>query len=233
MKKLLVLVMVLGMVSAVSATTDFAEEYGTDTGRVGLGSRWFAANGTFTDEAARTVITSDGIRGQIGILNSSMPGISDPTWGEGTLTVEIGFDILVPDLDQMRIVLINNNGNTRHPGSGRADMMWQEVIVWSAMLDNGVGHHTVKFEGNPYGPYADTSTQMSMYMDGVFDAFEVSQEEGENQSLYIRGYDDAGLGPRDLYAITDVSFSFTPIPEPFTMSLLGLGGLALIRRRKA
>jgi len=41
----------------------------------------------------------------------------------------------------------------------------------------------------------------------------------------IEGWVNASLA-----ALTDVTFSGTPVPEPVTMSLLALGGLALLRR---
>lgn len=240
MKKQLVLVMVLAMVSVASATSNFSETYGTDAGRVGLASRWTPGSAspsgspaiTITDELSRSVIgaTAGGGTAQIEINQTALPSATTPTWGLGELTMNVGLDIIVTDMDQMRIILINKEGRLDGSGNTIGSLMWQKIIVWSSMLDNGVGEHTVSFVGNPLGQLGLLETQMEIFIDGNSTGFLPSQNENDVwPGLYVRGYNATGTA-RDLYAITDVSFN--QIPEPMTMSLLGLGGLALIRRRR-
>lgn len=219
MKKLLGLVMVLGVVSVASATDNWSESYGTDAGRVSLGARWIPAGGaTFRDEATRTVITNavNEERGQCIIENSGMPNQSDPAWGKGYLTVTVGFDILIAGMDQLRIILINKNGNTADPNTSgwRPHRMWQKTIHPMNMEFSGVGHHTMTFVGNPYGVAWDDLDVMDIFLDGDLEGTEISQDEGDNYAFYVRGYNPnydsgTGTGPSDdLIAITDVSFDF-------------------------
>lgn len=54
-------------------------------------------------------------------------------------------------------------------------------------------------------------------------------------SLFLRwsGDDDSGAGSRDEFALDDVVIgAAAPVPEPSSTALLGLGGLALILRRR-
>jgi len=52
---------------------------------------------------------------------------------------------------------------------------------------------------------------------------------GETVTLVIRKSHTAG---RNIATVADTSLSFTPVPEPSSTALLGLGGLAFILRRR-
>jgi hypothetical protein len=55
-----------------------------------------------------------------------------------------------------------------------------------------------------------------------------------NEGIVIRGFDDVFFASAEnaTYASPQLIVDYTPVPEPATMSLLGLGGIAALIRRK-
>ncbi len=55
-----------------------------------------------------------------------------------------------------------------------------------------------------------------------------------NEGIVIRGFDDVFFASAEnaTYATPQLIVDYTPVPEPATMSILGLGGLAALIRRK-
>lgn len=73
---------------------------------------------------------------------------------------------------------------------------------------------------------------VEMHILGPENAFQMIRQDVTLNPLWVNYEDFEGLGPgRDIFGV-DVDANFTlSTPEPTTLVLLGLGGLALIRRR--
>ena len=94
-------------------------------------------------------------------------------------------------------------------------------------------------DGSSYTPVAAgsfTSTAAAdgspSWVSGVDYSDSISASVANGGSLYLRwtGDDSSGSGSRDEFALDDVSIS--AVPEPSSAALLGLGGLALVLRRR-
>ncbi|MCP5538478.1 MAG: PEP-CTERM sorting domain-containing protein [Akkermansiaceae bacterium] len=98
------------------------------------------------------------------------------------------------------------------------------VIVWSLGDINGT----------TFTPFATDGTG-NVTVNGAFQMFSASKTVGSGdaligQSLAVQFRRTVGDG--NFPAVDDVTLSVTPVPEPSSAALLGLGGLALILRRR-
>ena len=93
-------------------------------------------------------------------------------------------------------------------------------------------------DGRPAIAYEDSSDLEFAWFDGsVWQTQTVDATAGRNPSLAFNEYGDGwpviayfeGVVPGHLYVVRDPP----GLPEPATLSLLALGGLAIIRRRRS
>ena len=128
---------------------------------------------------------------------------------------------------------------------------YAEVEVYNNILDGSVSTVTTSLTlTNDYNDATGTLTNFTLGANGVTDApvyvdapndnFELSTAGTDNDNLINSGLNSAVLSTVDLAGNTRIqggtvdmgAYESDRIPEPTTMGLLALGGLALLRRRK-
>lgn len=232
MKKLLVLLLVLGMASMAQASFILSVDGDTATKQLTVEpSTWIELDITKTDADLFG----------IGDLAIKVTGPGHLAWG--------GSDPEAPNPDPISYIGVANDLPTNYVTGADAggviisqvDWKWDLPFAESPLSDSSYlkvfgGNST----NNTYGPYT-LLDNVWFHCDGEG---EVTIELVAASSLrymtyYVEstpfGYD---WGVEDYVetqaegAILD-TVTITQIPEPMTMSLLGLGGLALLRRRRA
>lgn len=161
----------------------------------------------------------------------------------------------VPPSGSANVYASNDGGSTLLNGGGsNASLAWSQAITDGLVItlitnDFGLGNHTGVFGFDVLG--ADGST---LIYDGAVDAGNVNtggaevldgasvvivdtdgvqwnvafNALGPTGSDIIGGVDSIADGTNDLAS----SLTFTIVPEPGSLALLGLGGLSILRRRR-
>jgi hypothetical protein len=77
--------------------------------------------------------------------------------------------------------------------------------------------------------------ELEVYADS-FECYPVADFWGSGDFGFVAAYDPVGFDPDNestWVELDGVSFDFTPVPEPTTMVLLGIGALSLLRRKRS
>ncbi|NWK56800.1 PEP-CTERM sorting domain-containing protein [Verrucomicrobiaceae bacterium N1E253] len=106
------------------------------------------------------------------------------------------------------------------------------IFTPEAMTASNLGFHTWRIA------YDGTAEELFFYRDGVLmnaggSGIAASTDLGNPSSTFFGDYSSGLSGDFELdYMVLDASGAFAPVPEPSSAALLGLGGLALILRRR-
>lgn len=126
--------------------------------------------------------------------------------------------------------------------SGATVDTWAIAFNSYVFNDQGRGNgfnFSYSTDGSSYTPVAAGSFTSAAAADGspawaIGAAYSdnISASVASGGSLHLRwtGVDAGGSGSRDEFALDDVSIN--AVPEPSSIALLGLGGIALLRRRR-
>ncbi len=120
------------------------------------------------------------------------------------------------------------DGTTEGPGSGTVDILDLDYLI-RFLVDTTMGEGT----GSEYGDFD---------LNGLINTTDLTilaTNYGPNSDWALgnaNGYLDVDINTTDLTILaTNFGFVATPdvIPEPMTLSLLSIGGVALLRRRQS
>ena len=114
-------------------------------------------------------------------------------------------------------------------GVGEMSVMYNQALgAWTLMYLNGVNDRfEIRQAPNPWGPWSNAFTVMQTYLELQYSPMMLpSWVENDGQTVYFTMSD---WGTYDVY-LAKATLNMTP--EPAAMSLLALGGLAVMRRRR-
>lgn len=171
-----------------------------------------------------------------GIANSYVYDVGNDVWytasGAGAWATGGAFD--GADFGVVSALTLGGQAATWQGGSGdtTATMFWE---VFQGATSQGSGNMNMDWLNNTGGEFGNDSTWENTT--GVNVAFGLAASTEYTVAAWFNAVQDNGVDPA--VTVWDsgtgnyvASFETTAIPEPATMSLLGLGALAMVLRRK-
>ena len=148
----------------------------------------------------------------------------------------LGFASGVAIADPIEFVL---TGDTDPAGVFGGTLTW-DSSVGTSFGDGAISAFSLETPGAPGVIYSDTDAVSDLFftVDGALNPLslmiDIDDVDGSGTFFYLSEPIDftTGLGTQDNPAVAITNAALTVVPEPATMGLLALGGLALIRRRK-
>ncbi len=226
--------------------------YTPDVSGNGLDGVWKRADGNST----MTTLVADSPSGDEGDYSAQIDDLAwhelklDDTTGVENLDLNQGYNIFrieidikplaAPDDDKLLLVGFGGSGG-------------EELSLYYGDTGNPEKNITFYMAGQGYDPYGGNKTAPGVATVGEWNHIEMEfngtdPDNGTvtirvNDSEYVRedymtGYDSPGLGDISDLKVTFEggglidNFRMSVVPEPGSVALLGLGGLAMLRRRR-
>jgi len=148
----------------------------------------------------------------------------------GVLTAKYSGSVpSIPYPNGRQFYLSMNANGTLYFNPWRSDGVFVEMNTTTA-VGTGEWHHVV-------AQYHSTNDRWELFLDGNLEATSSASAWGftaADNPIYIGSYDGGSSffdGQIDEFRISSGQYDFVPIPEPAALSLIGIAGLLLARKR--
>lgn len=208
-------------VSSASAATFLSNGDITDGAGTTFGTWAFASAGTAGFGAASSIITTVGSSGVEFAYQNDGSDIADTLAAQITITAAAGFELDTITISQS--VYENTDGNNGNPnGSTNYSVQGYDSTFAAVTGSNQISAPAVNgtnLEWTSASQIFNTGDAWSVTLTDVTSGTTVSYQETAPENLFQE------------WVSFDAEFT-TSVPEPSSAALLGLGGLALLARRR-